>query len=95
MVGKLNYLTIMKPNLSHVLGIISQFMKKLKQCHLDAVMQVLQYIKGALRKGQYTRAMDISKLKPIHILIMLVILAIENLYLGFVGGNLMTWRSKK
>lgn len=42
----------MRPNLSHVAGIICQFMQKHKKCHLDVARHVLQYVKRALGIGQ-------------------------------------------
>lgn len=44
-VGKLIYLTIMRPNLSYVVSVVSQFMQDLRKPHWDAVLRILWYLK--------------------------------------------------
>ena len=45
LVGKLIYLTVTRPNIVHVVGLISQFMEKPKKCHWEAACNILRYIK--------------------------------------------------
>lgn len=47
LVGKLIYLTIMRPNISFAAGVISQFMQSPCNDHWDVVKQILRYIKKA------------------------------------------------
>jgi hypothetical protein len=47
-VGSLIYMTITRPNLSYVVGVVSQFMQTPRKPHLDAVRCILRYIKHIL-----------------------------------------------
>ncbi|KAA3479661.1 Retrovirus-related Pol polyprotein from transposon TNT 1-94 [Gossypium australe] len=49
-VGKLIYLTITRPDIMHVVDLISQFMDKLKKGHWEAACNILRYIKKSSRK---------------------------------------------
>ncbi|CAM8901506.1 unnamed protein product [Rhodiola kirilowii] len=51
LVGKLIYLTITRPDLSYSVHVLSQFMQKPTQDHLQAVQRVLRYLKGAPAQG--------------------------------------------
>ncbi|RVW20849.1 Retrovirus-related Pol polyprotein from transposon RE1 [Vitis vinifera] len=68
LVGKLIYLTVTRPDIVHVMRLISQFMEKPKKCHQEADCNILRYIKKSPGKGLC--------------------------YCTFVGGNLVTWKSK-
>jgi hypothetical protein len=48
-VGNLIYMTIRRPNLSYVVGVVSQFMQTPRKPHLDAVRRILRYIKHTLQ----------------------------------------------
>ncbi len=48
-VGSLIYMTITRPNLSYVVGVMSQFMQTQQKPHLDAVKRILRYIKHILQ----------------------------------------------
>ena len=51
LVGKLNYLTMTKPNISFAVSVVSQFLNSPCDSHWDTVVQILRYIKGSSRKG--------------------------------------------
>ncbi|KAK3006048.1 hypothetical protein RJ639_017338 [Escallonia herrerae] len=46
LVGKLIYLSHTKPDIAYAVSVVSQFMQNLKDVHLHAVYQILQYLKG-------------------------------------------------
>jgi len=51
LVGKLNYLTVTRPDISFAVSVVSQFLNSPCQEHMDAVIRILKYIKGAPGKG--------------------------------------------
>ena len=46
LVGKLNYLTITRLNISFMVSVVSQFLQSPCDSHWDAVIRILCYIKG-------------------------------------------------
>lgn len=50
LVGKLNYLTITKPNITFVVSIMIQFLNASSDSHWDAIIPIIKYINNALRK---------------------------------------------
>ncbi|RVW39236.1 Retrovirus-related Pol polyprotein from transposon TNT 1-94 [Vitis vinifera] len=98
LVGKLIYLSHTRPDIAYVVSIVSQFMYCPSEDHMDAVIQILHYLKSSPGKGLmlsknnhlniegYTDADwagNISDRKS------------TSGYFTFIGGNLVTWRSKK
>lgn len=98
LVGSLNYLTITRPDISHAVHIVSQFMPAPRSTHYAAVLRILRYIKGSLHQGlcfssksdltlqAYSDsdwAGDIKDRKSI------------TGYCVFLGDSLISWRSKK
>jgi len=55
-VGSLIYMTITRPNLNYVVGVVSQFMQTPRKPHLDAVRRILRYIKHTLKCGIFYEA---------------------------------------
>jgi hypothetical protein len=55
-VGSLIYMTITRPYLSYVVGVVSQFMQTPRKPHLDAVRRILRYIKHTLQCGIFYEA---------------------------------------
>ena len=51
LVGKLNYLTVTRPDISFPVSVVSQFMTSPCDSHWDAVIRILRYIKSTLGKG--------------------------------------------
>lgn len=53
MVGSLVYITITRPDIAHVVGVVSQFMQKPRTIHLDIQNPQIydRYIKGSPGKG--------------------------------------------
>ncbi|RVW42526.1 Retrovirus-related Pol polyprotein from transposon TNT 1-94 [Vitis vinifera] len=51
LVGKLNYLTITRPDISFPVSVISQFLQSPCDSHWDAVIRILRYIKSTPGQG--------------------------------------------
>ncbi|XP_019054887.1 PREDICTED: uncharacterized protein LOC109115373 [Nelumbo nucifera] len=98
LVGKLIYLSHTRLDIAYVVSVVSQFMHCPSEDHMNAVMRILRYLKSSPGKGLmfsknnhlkiegYTDAdwaRNISDRKS------------TSGYFTFVGGNLVTWRSKK
>eukprot|EP00253_Pinus_taeda_P003450 PITA_03450 len=61
LVGSLNYLTTIRPNISFAIGILSRFMQKPCEGHWFATIRVLRYLKGTQDFGiKYTQVDDFS-----------------------------------
>ncbi|PNX77125.1 retrovirus-related Pol polyprotein from transposon TNT 1-94 [Trifolium pratense] len=98
LVGKLNYLTMTRPDLAFPVSVISQFLNSPCDSHWNAVVRILRYIKGSPGKGLiYTDrghtnilgysdadwAGDAGDRKS------------TSGYCVLFGGNLISWKSKK
>jgi len=55
-VGSLIYMTITRPYLSYVVGVVSQSMQTPRKPHLDIVKRILRYIKHTLQCGIFYEA---------------------------------------
>ena len=51
LVGKLNYLTITRPDISYLVSVVSQFLQSPCDSHWDAVIRILRYIKSTPGQG--------------------------------------------
>ena len=51
LVGSLIYLTLTRPDISYVVGVISRYMSNPKKSHLDAVRRILRYVKRTINFG--------------------------------------------
>ncbi|KAJ9535774.1 hypothetical protein OSB04_un001074 [Centaurea solstitialis] len=99
LVGRLMYLAHTRPDIAHTLSVISQFMHNPGEQHMNAVMHLLRYLKSApgkgvlFKKGSNCESVEVytdadwagSKVDGRS----------TSGYFSFVGGNLVTWRSKK
>jgi Reverse transcriptase (RNA-dependent DNA polymerase) len=98
LVGKLIYLAHTRPDIAYAVSVVSQFMHSPKEEHMEAVRRILRYLKGTPGKGIVFR-------KNSH----LNVYAYSDAdwagcptdrrsttgYFTFMGGNLVTWKSKK
>ena len=50
-IGKLNYLTVTRPDIAHSDSVVSQYMSSTTVDHWAAIEQILCYLKGAPRRG--------------------------------------------
>ncbi|KAM7491697.1 hypothetical protein LguiA_034618 [Lonicera macranthoides] len=99
LVGGQIYLAHIRPDISYALSTVSQFMHNPREKHMHAVMKILNYLKATPEKViLFTKNSDFLKVEG-------YIDAdwAENIgdrrstsgYFTFVGGNLVTWLSKK
>jgi hypothetical protein len=98
LVGRLIYLSHTRPDIAFAVSVVSQFMHDPKTHHMDAVVRIIRYLKGNpgrgllyksngnLRVECYTDADWAGSLDDRRS---------TSGYCTFVGGNLVTWRSKK
>ncbi|GAV65217.1 LOW QUALITY PROTEIN: hypothetical protein CFOL_v3_08732, partial [Cephalotus follicularis] len=98
LVGKLNYLTITRIDISFAVRVVSQFMHDPRASHLEAVYRIMRYLKSASSRGILFSNNGHLRLE-----------AFTDTdwagsrddrrstsgYCTFLKGNLVTWRSKK
>ncbi|PKI63871.1 hypothetical protein CRG98_015754 [Punica granatum] len=51
LVGSLIYLTLIRPDISYAVGVMSWYMQNPKKSHLEAVRRILRYVKSTLGYG--------------------------------------------
>ena len=61
-VGRLIYLTITRPDLSYPVGVISQFMARPTQEHLQYAQRILRYVNGTKDRGLLYRTGTTARL---------------------------------
>ncbi|RVW43683.1 Retrovirus-related Pol polyprotein from transposon RE2 [Vitis vinifera] len=98
LVGKLNYLTITRPDISFPVSVVSQFLQSPCDSHWDAVIRILRYIKSTPGQGVlyenrgHTQAVGYTDAdwadSPTD-------RRSTSGYCVFIGGNLISWKSKK
>ena len=98
MAGKLNYLTITRPDISFGVSVVSQFLNSTCVDHWNVVIRFLMYIKGSSGKGllynsnNHTRVVCYSDAdwarSPFE-------RRYTSGYYVSIGGNLISWKSKK
>ncbi|GAV63858.1 hypothetical protein CFOL_v3_07376 [Cephalotus follicularis] len=92
LVDKLNYLTITRPNISFYVSVASQFMSVPRTTHWQAVLNIVRYLKGAPDRELIFQVTGYSDADwagcPVD-------RRSTSGYCVFLGGNLMSWKSKK
>ena len=98
LVGKLNYLTITRLDISFPVIVVSQFLQSPCDSHWDVVVRILRYIKGTLGQGVlyenrgHTQVVGYSDAdwvgSPTN-------RRSTSRYCVFIRGNLISWKSKK
>lgn len=98
LVGRLNYLTVTRPDISFAVSIVSQFLNSPRDTHWEAALRILKYIKGAPGKGLLYENKGNEEVKcysdasydgcPFS-------RRSTSGYCVLLGGNLVSWKSKK
>ncbi|KAH9685411.1 protein kinase domain-containing protein [Citrus sinensis] len=99
LIGRLMYLSRTRPNLAYALSVVSQFMHNPGEQHMKAVMRILRYLKTNPGKGiLFSKNEDYSNVEVYTDADWVGSISDRRFtsgYFTFVGGNLVTWRSKK
>ncbi|XP_058114372.1 secreted RxLR effector protein 161-like [Magnolia sinica] len=61
-VGKLIYLTFLRPDITYAVGVASRFMQIPKKPHLEAVRRILRYVKGTIDLGLLYKKVGVCKI---------------------------------
>ena len=98
LVGKLIYLSHTRPDIAYAVGVVSQFMHQPQVDHMEAALRIVKYLKGSPGRGVLFKQNGHLKIE-----------AYTDAdwagnpndrrstsgYFTLVGGNLVTWKSKK
>nr|KYP52584.1 hypothetical protein KK1_025538 [Cajanus cajan] len=98
LVGRLIYLSHTRPDIAYAVSLISQFMHSPKETHLQVAHRILQYLKGTPGRGILFKRNGNVKLEAYtdaDYAVSIVDRRSTTGYCTFLGGNLVTWRSKK
>ena len=97
-VGRLIYLTHTRPDLAYAVSVVSQFMHNPSDQHMNAVNRILAYLKSAPGKGvlfSKHEHFDVVGYTDSDFAGSKLDRKSTSGYLAFVGGNLVSWKSKK
>lgn len=98
LVGKLIYLTVTRPDITFAVAAVSQYMQNPRKVHWEAVCRILNYLKKTIGMGVlYKRgsALDIISYSDTDWAGTKFGRRSTSGFCTFLGGNLVTWRSKK
>ncbi|RVW40284.1 Retrovirus-related Pol polyprotein from transposon RE1 [Vitis vinifera] len=98
LVGRLIYLAHTWPDIAYSVSVISQFMHDPREPHLQAAYKVLHYLKNNPGKGilfKKNNTLALEAYTDADYAGSLVDRRSTTGYFTFLGGNLVTWRSKK
>jgi len=97
-VGKLIYLSHTRPNIAYAVSVVSQFMHDPRERHLQAVNRIIQYLKPSPRNGllfKKGKNLSMKIFTDANYAGSIVDRRSTTGYCMFLGGNLVTWRTKK
>lgn len=98
LVGKLNYLTITRPDISFAVSVVSQFLQSPCDSHWDAAIRILRYVKGSPGQGllyENKGHADIVGYSDADWAGSPSDRRSTSGYCILIGGNLISWKSKK
>ena len=96
LVGKLIYLSHIGPDIAYVASLVSQFMHNPSKDHMNVVIQILRYLKSSPGRRLMFRKHGHLNVEEYSDADWAVSSDRKSTfgYFTFVGGNLVTWRSK-
>lgn len=98
LVGRLIYLSHTRPDIAYAVSVVSRYMHDPRSGHMDAVNRILRYLKGCPGKGILFSAhghLNIEGYTDADWAGCLDDRRSTSGYCMFLGGNLISWRSKK
>jgi len=98
LVGRLIYLCHTRPDISYAVSVVSRYMHDPRSGHLDAVYRILRYLKSSPGKGLMFKSfghLNVEGYCDADWASYLDDRRSTSGYCVFVGGNLISWRSKK
>ncbi|CAL2258010.1 unnamed protein product [Prunus armeniaca] len=98
LVGRLIYLSHTRPDITHVVSVVSQFLHSPSEVHRDALNRILRYLRSTPGKGlMYSKQghLDVIGYTDADWAGSQTDRRSTSGYFTFIGGNLVTWRSKK
>ncbi|XP_044334532.1 uncharacterized mitochondrial protein AtMg00810 isoform X1 [Triticum aestivum] len=98
LVGRLIYLCHTRPDISYEVSVVSRYMHDPRVGHMEAVYRILRYLKGSLGKGLWFKLnqhLDVEGYCDADWASNIDDRRSTSGYCIFVGGNLVSWRSKK
>ncbi|CAL9003388.1 unnamed protein product, partial [Prunus brigantina] len=95
--GRLIYLSHTRPDIAYAVSVVSQFMHSPSEDHMNAVLRILRYLKSAPGKRLFSKHghLNIDGYSDADWAGNVTDRKSTSGYFTFVGGNLVTWRSKK
>ena len=98
LVGKLIYLAHTRSDITYAISVVGQFVHDPREVHLQAVFRILQYLKVSPRNGILSKK-DARLVLEAYIDVDYAGSSVDRRYTSgyciFLGGNVVTWRSKK
>jgi hypothetical protein len=98
LVGRLIYLSHTRPDIAYAVSLVSRYMHDPRSNHLDVVNRILRYLKGCPGKGilfSNHGHLEVEGFTDADWAGCLDDRRSTSGYCTFVGGNLVSWRSKK
>jgi hypothetical protein len=98
LVGRLIYLCHKRPDISYAVSVVSRYMHDPRIGHMEVVYRILIYLKGTPRRGLWFRKnghLDLEGYCDADWASSNDDRRSTSAYCVFVGGNLVSWRSKK
>jgi hypothetical protein len=98
LVGRLIYLCHTRPDISYAVSVVSRYMHDPRSGHLEAAHRILRYLKGSPGRGIWFKAnghLNVEGYCDADWASCLDDRRSTSGFCVFVGGNLVSWRSKK